>query len=104
MPAPQPAGAPDAGYVPYVLVDQVNYGDKAPWPSGAVDGGVAAGDVPRAAAGRVTQQHAAGSVRAEDETVSGCCSRVGIIDFCVSACAGKTSAYSDGWRPRDLTR
>ncbi|HXJ73057.1 MAG TPA: lamin tail domain-containing protein, partial [Candidatus Dormibacteraeota bacterium] len=37
--APQPAGAPDAGYVPYVLVDQVNYGDKAPWPSGAVDGG-----------------------------------------------------------------
>jgi hypothetical protein len=37
--APQPAGASDAGFVPYVLVDRVNYGDAAPWPSGAVDGG-----------------------------------------------------------------
>jgi hypothetical protein len=37
--APQPQGAPDAGFVPYVLVDRVNYGDSAPWPSGAVDGG-----------------------------------------------------------------
>lgn len=37
--ATQPPGAPDAGFVPYVLVDKVNYNDKAPWPSGAVDGG-----------------------------------------------------------------
>lgn len=26
---------PDAGFVPYVLVDQVDYSDSAPWPSGA---------------------------------------------------------------------
>jgi hypothetical protein len=37
--APQPAGAPDAGFVPYVIVEKVDYGDSAPWPSGAVDGG-----------------------------------------------------------------
>lgn len=36
---PQPAGAPDAGFVPYVLADKVNYNDRPPWPSGAVDGG-----------------------------------------------------------------
>jgi Immunoglobulin domain len=35
--APQPA--PDAGFVPYILVDRVNYQDSAPWPAGAVDGG-----------------------------------------------------------------
>jgi hypothetical protein len=35
----QPAGTPDAGFVPYIVVDEVNYGDSAPWPSGAVDGG-----------------------------------------------------------------
>ena len=35
----QPPGSPDAGYVPYVVVDYVNYNDAAPWPSGAVDGG-----------------------------------------------------------------
>ena len=32
-------GVPDAGFVPYVLVDKVDYTDAAPWPSGAVDGG-----------------------------------------------------------------
>ncbi len=31
---PQGPG-PDAGYVPYVVVDQVNYGDAHPWPSDA---------------------------------------------------------------------
>jgi hypothetical protein len=36
---PQPPGAPDAGFVPYVLVDRVDYRDSAPWPAGAVDGG-----------------------------------------------------------------
>jgi outer membrane lipoprotein SlyB len=36
---PQPPGAPDAGFVPYVIVDKVEYGDSAPWPAGAVDGG-----------------------------------------------------------------
>jgi hypothetical protein len=29
---------PDGAFVPYVLVDKVNYRDSAPWPSGAVDG------------------------------------------------------------------
>jgi len=33
------SGPPDAGFVPYVRVDRVNYTDDAPWPSGAVDGG-----------------------------------------------------------------
>jgi hypothetical protein len=36
---PQPPGAPDAGFVPDVLVDRVDYRDTAPWPAGAVDGG-----------------------------------------------------------------
>ncbi len=36
---PQQPPAPDAGFVPYVLADRVNYTDRAPWPSGAVDGG-----------------------------------------------------------------
>jgi hypothetical protein len=36
---PQNPEAIDAGYVPYVLADRVNYADRAPWPSGAVDGG-----------------------------------------------------------------
>ncbi|MGC3961266.1 MAG: lamin tail domain-containing protein [Verrucomicrobiota bacterium] len=36
---PQPITAPDAGFVPYVIADRVNYTDTAPWPSGAVDGG-----------------------------------------------------------------
>jgi hypothetical protein len=30
---------PDGAFVPYVLVDEVNYRDSAPWPSGVVDGG-----------------------------------------------------------------
>jgi len=37
--APQPAGASDAGFVPYVLVDKVEYTDAIPWPEGEVDGG-----------------------------------------------------------------
>jgi len=37
--APQPPGAPDAGFVPYVLADKVAYDNSAPWPSGPVDGG-----------------------------------------------------------------
>ena len=37
--APQVAPAPDAGFVPYIRVDRVTYGDVPPWPSGAVDGG-----------------------------------------------------------------
>lgn len=35
---PQQPPAADAGFVPYVLVDRVSYTDKAPWPSGDVDG------------------------------------------------------------------
>jgi hypothetical protein len=51
---PQAAPAPDAGFVPYVLVDEVRYSPGAPWPAGA-DGtgnslqrvaGVAFGDDP----------------------------------------------------------
>jgi len=30
---------PDAGYVPYVLVEKVHYTDTAPWPAGGTDGG-----------------------------------------------------------------
>jgi hypothetical protein len=37
--AAQPEGAPDEGFVPYIVADRVDYGDAAPWPSGAVDGG-----------------------------------------------------------------
>jgi hypothetical protein len=36
---PQLPPHPDAGYVPYVIADRVNYTDRAPWPEGAVDGG-----------------------------------------------------------------
>ncbi|HEU0010007.1 MAG TPA: lamin tail domain-containing protein [Verrucomicrobiae bacterium] len=37
---PQPPPSPDAGFVPYILVDRVSYTDKVPWPSGTnVDGG-----------------------------------------------------------------
>ena len=32
---PQMAPHPDAGYVPYVLVDQINYSSTAPWPPNA---------------------------------------------------------------------
>jgi hypothetical protein len=32
---PQAAPHPDAGYVPYVLVERVNYGPVSPWPVGA---------------------------------------------------------------------
>jgi len=37
--APSPPGAPDAGFVPAVVVDKIEYRDSAPWPAGAVDGG-----------------------------------------------------------------
>ena len=37
--ATQPSGAPDAGFVPCVLVDRVDYTDTAPWPAGDFDGG-----------------------------------------------------------------
>jgi hypothetical protein len=33
--APQPAGRPDAGFVPYLRVDKVNYSDVSPWPAEA---------------------------------------------------------------------
>ncbi|HUR47359.1 MAG TPA: lamin tail domain-containing protein [Candidatus Saccharimonadales bacterium] len=33
--APLPLGTPDAGTVPYFVVDKVKYGDSGPWPSGA---------------------------------------------------------------------
>lgn len=36
---PQQSPAPDAGFVPYVIVDRVSYTDTAPWPTGNVDGG-----------------------------------------------------------------
>ncbi len=36
---PQGPEAPDAGFVPYLTVDRINYADAAPWPSGPVDGG-----------------------------------------------------------------
>jgi hypothetical protein len=36
---PQPPGSADAGFVPQVVVDRVDYRAAAPWPSGAVDGG-----------------------------------------------------------------
>ena len=32
---PQPAGPPDFGLVPYVLVERVRYSDEAPWPAAA---------------------------------------------------------------------
>jgi hypothetical protein len=32
---PQPPGRPDAGFVPYIRVDKINYSDAAPWPAGA---------------------------------------------------------------------
>ncbi len=32
---PQPPTAPDAGFVPYIRVDKVNYSDVAPWPIAA---------------------------------------------------------------------
>jgi len=33
--APQAPPSPDAGFVPYILVDRVVYSDSSPWPSGA---------------------------------------------------------------------
>ena len=36
---PQQSPAPDAGFVPYVIVDRVSYTDTSPWPGGNVDGG-----------------------------------------------------------------
>jgi hypothetical protein len=36
---PQTAPHPDAGFVPYVLVDQVTYSNGAPWPTGAAGTG-----------------------------------------------------------------
>ncbi len=32
---PDPAGTPNAGFVPYVLVERIHYADSAPWPTGA---------------------------------------------------------------------
>ncbi len=37
--APQAAPHPDAGFVPYLLVDKVNYSSAAPWPAGAAGTG-----------------------------------------------------------------
>jgi len=34
-----PSSAPDAGFVPHILVDRVNYGSTAPWPAAAAGGG-----------------------------------------------------------------
>ena len=36
---PQQDPSPDAGFVPYVLADRVNYSDAAPWPAAAANGG-----------------------------------------------------------------
>jgi hypothetical protein len=33
--APESAGAPDAGFVPYILVERVKYSDTSPWPVAA---------------------------------------------------------------------
>jgi len=33
--APQPMGLPDAGFVPYILVEHVKYSDSSPWPYAA---------------------------------------------------------------------
>ena len=38
--APQAPGRPDAGYVPYLRVDKVNYSDVAPWPTQADGAGM----------------------------------------------------------------
>jgi hypothetical protein len=32
---PEPPGTPDAGFVPYVLVERIHYSDSAPWPPAA---------------------------------------------------------------------
>lgn len=37
--APLPPGQPEAGQVPWVSVDRVQYDDEPPWPSGPVEGG-----------------------------------------------------------------
>ncbi len=36
---PQQTPSPDAGFVPYVLADRVDYTDSSPWPADLVDGG-----------------------------------------------------------------
>jgi len=36
---PQSPAHPDWRYVPYILVDRVNFNDKVPWPTGADGGG-----------------------------------------------------------------
>ena len=38
---PQSLAHPDAGFVPYILVDRVKYSDAAPWPGVADGGGLA---------------------------------------------------------------
>jgi len=38
---PQPPSHPDWRYVPFILVDRINFNDKAPWPTGADGGGSA---------------------------------------------------------------
>ena len=37
---PQGAGQPDAGFVPYLLADRVDYEDRDPWPEGSEDAGM----------------------------------------------------------------
>ncbi len=37
--APQSPASPDAGFVPQLLIERVNYGDAAPWPVSADGGG-----------------------------------------------------------------
>jgi len=36
---PQQPPSPDAGFVPYIIADRVNYAGAAPWPAGAANGG-----------------------------------------------------------------
>jgi hypothetical protein len=39
--APQPSPDPDAGHVPYILVERIRYSDAPPWPAGADGDGAA---------------------------------------------------------------
>ncbi|HEY5914024.1 MAG TPA: lamin tail domain-containing protein [Verrucomicrobiae bacterium] len=36
---PEPLGSPDAGYVPYVLAEEVHYSSQPPWPAGTLETG-----------------------------------------------------------------
>ena len=59
--APQLAPDPDAGHVPYVLVDRVHYSDHTPWPAGADGGGLSLHRLPVAAYGNEPTNWVAGS-------------------------------------------